>query len=235
MNKEILDQHFMIDNSLIKRIIGYSELKEKDVVLEIGPGKGVLTDKILEQARVIAVELDKDLYYELKDKYKENSNIRLINSNALKEILKWDFNKIVSNIPYSISEPLIIKILIKQPEIVVITTGINFKTYLEANKLLNMLYEYEIKEEVPKKSFYPSPNTESIVVKLKLKHTKESGLFKELLVQYDKKLKNALINIFNGKFTKNQVRDKISSFKSKNKSILNMPDEEIDSLTKIFC
>ena len=225
----------MVDKELIQNIIDYAELTEKDVVLEIGPGRGVLTDKILENSRVIAVELDKDLYYGLKDKYKGNSNIRLIHGNALKEILKWDFNKLVSNIPYSISEPLIIKILIKQPDIVVLTTGKTFKNHLETNKLLNKIYDYEIKKEVSKQAFYPPPKTESIIIKLKLKRDKEAELFKELLVQYDKKLKNALINIFDRKLTKNQVREKINSLESKDKSILNIQNKEIEFLAKTFC
>ncbi len=235
MKKELLDQHFMIDKNLVQRIIDYSELKEQDIVLEIGPGKGVLTDKLLEQSKVIAVELDKDLYYELKDKYKENENIRLIHGNGLKEIAKWNFNKIVSNIPYSISEPLIIKILIKQPEIVVLTTGKTFKKHLETNKLLNTVYKCEIEETISKDAFYPPPNTESIVIKLQLKKTKEAKFFRDLLVQYDKKLKNALISLMDGTLTKNQVREKVKSIESKNKSILSTSDEEIDVLIKTFC
>jgi len=231
--KENLDQHFMIDNELINRIVDYAELNKNDVVLEIGPGKGALTKKLIEKCFVIAIELDKELYNQLVEMF-EGKNIRITQGNALKKLSELEFNKIVSNIPYSISEPLLIKILIKQPELVVLTTGKKFIDYINNNELLKTIYDFEIKEIVQRTSFTPPPNTDSAVIKFQLKQDVTAKLFKSLLNQHDKKLKNALINIMHGKFTKRQVKEKIKNLESKNKSILNIQNKEIELIKTLF-
>lgn len=233
MEKQDLDQHYMIDNKLLKRIVNYANLKPNDIVLEIGAGKGALTKLLIKKCQVIAIELDNELYEELKKIQSENLFLR--QGNALDLVKDIHFNKIVANIPYSISEPLIKRILTKQPEEVVLTTGINFIDYIENNELLKLVYDYEIKEKVSKKSFYPQPNTESIILYLKIKNNKIALFFQDLLRQHDKKLKNALLRSFKESFTKNEVREKIRHIENKEKSILNINKKDLEEIKKLIC
>ena len=229
-----LDQHFMIDEKLINRLTDYAELKETDIVLEIGSGSGALTDKLVNKCKLISVEIDENLFNELKEKYQNTSNIDLINNNILNIIQNLKFNKIVANIPYNISEPLMEKILIAQPELIVLTTGENFVNYLENNKLVNLIYDIEIKEIVSKCAFKPAPRTKSSVIKFIKKTDELSLFFQEVLKQHDKKIKNALIKTLHGKLTKKQTRIKIEILDSKEKSILHCSDEDVEKITKLF-
>jgi len=237
MNKENLDQHFMINKKLVSRIVNYAELKKQDIILEIGPGKGALTELLIRKAFVYAAEIDEDLIKILNKKFYRqinNKKIRIIYGNALKIIKKLEFNKLVANIPYSISEPLLKQILIKQPNIVVLTTGKNFIEYLKNNELFNLISSFEVKEIVNKKEFFPEPKTESAVLKFILRQDKTSVFFQELIKQHDKKIKNALINVLQDKLTKNQVRNVIKDFVSKNKSILDIDNKDTKDLIKII-
>lgn len=234
MNKENLDQHFMINKELLNRIVDYAELKKQDTILEIGSGKGALTKLLIKKAFVYTVELDKQLVLLLKKKFNYSSKIKIIQANVLKVIKKIDFNKIVANIPYSISEPLLKQILIKQPKIVVLTTGKKFIEHLNTNVLFNIIYDFETKELVKKNDFFPQPRVESVVLKFKLKDDKIAIIFQDLLKQYDKKLKNALISYFQDKLSKNQVRKLIKDFDFKEKSILSLGNNQIKELKKIF-
>ena len=105
----MLDKHFMIDKELIKRIISYGSLGKEDVVLEIGSGTGNLTKELCKKCKVIAVEIDSELVKLLKEK--KLKNVEIIEGNILKLLGKLEFNKIVSNLPYNICEPLLNKLL----------------------------------------------------------------------------------------------------------------------------
>ncbi len=105
-----LGQHFLVDDSVADRIIDASCVGNSDRVLEVGPGKGVLTRRLLTRGNITwAVELDKKLYTNLSSEFADNKNIRLFHCNAL----KFDYNSItppyhvISNLPYSISVPLV--------------------------------------------------------------------------------------------------------------------------------
>ncbi|MBI3600875.1 MAG: ribosomal RNA small subunit methyltransferase A [Nitrospinae bacterium] len=109
-----LGQHFLIDESAAKKIVDSASLSADDTVIEIGPGAGILTSRLADIAkRVIAIEIDKKLCRLLQDRLSSCSNINIINSNAL----DYDYEdipeifKVVSNLPYSISTPLTIKLI----------------------------------------------------------------------------------------------------------------------------
>ena len=235
--KEKLDQHFMINQNLLDRIIDYAELSKQDIILEIGPGKGALTELLIKKAFVYAVEIDREMIQILNQKFnkiKNKNKIRIILGNALKIIKKLNFNKIVANIPYTISEPLLKQILIKHPEIVVLTVGEKFIDHLKNNELFNIVYNLEIKELVDKKDFFPVPKTNSMIVKFELKKDKMALFFQDLLKQYDKKIKNALQKYLKEKLTKNQVRDAIAPFTAKNKSIISIDNTDIMKLKQLI-
>ncbi len=226
-----LDQHFLVEEKVLQKITNNANLIQSDIVLEIGPGKGILTNLLVKNAKVLAVELDKTLFFELKKKFKDCKNIKLFNSNILNLIGKLNFNKIASNIPYSISEPLLKKILIKQPELVILCMGEKFVKYLEDNLLFNKIYSLDVLETISPNSFDPAPKVKSVLVKMKLKDDKDSAFFKELILQHDKKLKNSLMCLFKEKLTKNQVRKFTETLVSENKTILNADKIDIEKIS----
>jgi 16S rRNA (adenine1518-N6/adenine1519-N6)-dimethyltransferase len=113
MAKRHLGQVFLYDPSILRRIVQIAQLSEEDLVVEIGPGRGSLTKILAESAKnVIAIELDKRLFEELKVQFADYDNVQLIHEDALMypyENLP-DF-KVVANIPYYITTPIIFRLL----------------------------------------------------------------------------------------------------------------------------
>ena len=220
MEEITLDQHFMIDRSLIKRIISYSGLTDKDVVLEIGPGKGFLTKELVKKCKVIAVEKDEKFKEELANLAKISKNLEIIFGNALNLIKSLKFNKIISNIPYNISEPLLKQLFRKQPELAIITVSESFAEKLldKSSKIglqAQLFFNIEKLEVVERKAFLPRPKTDSAVIKLTPKReelTKVEKILKKFTLLNDKKTKNALMEaiIEALNLTKRQSREMIA-------------------------
>jgi len=104
------DQHILIDSSVLQRIVEYADLSSSDVVLEIGAGTGVLTEKLSERvSRVIAIEIDPGYVGVLNRRFRD-SNVEIVNGDALKVEFPA-FNKVVSNLPYSISSEITFRLL----------------------------------------------------------------------------------------------------------------------------
>ena len=109
-----LGQNFIIDKNTIKKIISVSELSKDDVLLEIGPGLGALTEEFVKVVRkVYAIEIDYRLCSYLKKKFSKYDNIEIINKDIL-EIKIPIHNKVVSNIPYTITGPILEKIFFRE-------------------------------------------------------------------------------------------------------------------------
>ena len=116
-----LGQNFLIDDKVIQDIVEASNIEKNDLVIEIGPGLGTLTSKLLERAgKVIAVELDKKMIAILQDRFRLYNNFNLINEDILKvdlnKLIKENISnlnsvKIVANLPYYITTPIIMKLL----------------------------------------------------------------------------------------------------------------------------
>ena len=107
-------QHFLVDGRTADRIVEFAGIGAGDTILEIGPGRGILTGRLLEKAgSVTAVEIDRDLVAELYNRFSGDSRLRLVEANILDIDLKTLFEdapgkiKVVSNIPYYISAPII--------------------------------------------------------------------------------------------------------------------------------
>tara|TARA_B100000575_G_scaffold293916_1_gene307023 strand:+ start:2079 stop:2798 length:720 start_codon:yes stop_codon:yes gene_type:complete len=179
--KKSLSQNFLIDNNISKKILKYTDIKGKKV-LEIGPGYGFLTDKILQKKpkKLILIEKDFNLTVYLKNKYKENKNIIIICA----DILKYDLNKfnnliVISNLPYNISTKVILylfnfsqniteMILMLQKEV---AQKFNYKIE-NMNKykfLTKIVSNYLICFDVSSNVFFPKPKVSSSVVKFKFK------------------------------------------------------------------
>ena len=180
------DQHFLTNERIAKQIVSFLEIKENESVLEIGSGKGILS-KYLDKADL--VELDKDLADELKIKF---PNHKLINKNVLK--LKLDYDKIIGNIPYSISEPLINKLMNSNFKLCILTVSEKFLEKGLLNLIIPNFLEIKTLIKIDKKEFSPIPRVNSKVIEIKKKElNNEEKLIKKIYIQSDKKLKN-LIN-----------------------------------------
>lgn len=173
-------QHFLVNSNLLKREIEYAEIKPSDTVLEIGAGLGTLTAALAEKAKkVFAIEKDQKLFNILRKRLSSFNNVELISGDALK--LEFPaVQKIVSNIPYSISSPLTFKILSSEYERAVLIYQLEFAKRLIAEpgtkdygRITIGVYckaDAELLERVPRKAFYPPPKVESAVILLRPKH-----------------------------------------------------------------
>ena len=142
--KKSLGQNFLIDKNIINKITSLKNIKNRNI-LEIGPGRGALTEKILEKnpKSLILIEKDYKLYEVLKMKYKNNSKVTLFNS----DILKIDLEKIIDiksivfgNLPYNISSQILVKL-------------IKFKNWPPKFTDLIFMFQKEVAEKIIGKSF----------------------------------------------------------------------------------
>jgi 23S rRNA (adenine-N6)-dimethyltransferase len=113
MEEKILlkySQNFLKSKNLVVKILELSSIGPQDLVLEIGPGKGIITEELARRAReVVAIEKDKDLFLFLKEKFKNNPKIKILNTDFLKfQLPKFPY-KIFSNIPFFITGEIIKK------------------------------------------------------------------------------------------------------------------------------
>ena len=113
--KKSLGQNFLIDKNIVRKIINLTEVENKNI-LEIGPGKGALTEELLlrKPKSLIIVEKDKNLVNELKNKFSSNKFIRIYNEDILKfnlENITTKNLKVFGNLPYNISSQILVKIL----------------------------------------------------------------------------------------------------------------------------
>ncbi len=180
-------QNFLIDTRVLERIIDASGVTKDDMVLEIGPGIGTMTQYLCENARkVIAVEIDKNLIPILADTLSEYDNVRVINE----DILKVDINKLVNeendgkpikviaNLPYYITTPIIMGLFESHVPIESITimvqkevadrmqVGPGTKDYGALSLAVQYYAEPKIVANVPANCFMPRPNVGSAVIKL---------------------------------------------------------------------
>ncbi len=189
-----LDQHFVIDKNILERVTKLAKITKNDVILEIGAGTGNLTKFLLKKAgQVHAIELDKTLLPELK-KIKD-SKLKIIPGNALTTKFP-EFNKIAANVPYSISEPLIQKLIYNNFKLGVLLLPEKFVKKITSKNtklsfIANIFFEIYPDIEVPPECFSPKPRVLSRIILLKPRKIDEP-VFADFLKQKNKKVKNAL-------------------------------------------
>ena len=221
-----LGQNFLIDEQVIEKIVNASEITKEDCVIEIGPGLGTLTKELLEKAgKVISIELDKKMITILKDRFALYDNFELINNDVLQVDLKniiltekekgLKNVKVVANLPYYITTPIIMKLLEEKLDLESITVMVQkevadrliaIPSDKETGAITYSVYYYAKGEEileVPKESFIPEPEVTSKVIKLNIR--KEAPvkvkspevmfrIIKCAFMQRRKTLLNALVN-----------------------------------------
>jgi 16S rRNA (adenine1518-N6/adenine1519-N6)-dimethyltransferase len=178
--KKELGQHFLVDENILGVIGRLAELGEDDVVLEIGPGLGVLTAYLADRVRTVhAVELDETLAPQLRARLGERTNVDLHFGDALRLDLRAaapDATKLVANLPYNVATPLIVESLDGLPEIqlwcVMVQREVadrffaepSTKAYGAVSVLIQLVAERSGFHPVSRNVFRPRPNVESAIV-----------------------------------------------------------------------
>jgi len=171
-------QNFLVNARIADFIIQRAALSPEDTVLEIGPGKGILTARLLEKCKVYAIEIDKELCDYLQATFSKDVNeghLELICGDALKVDFP-NFTKVVANIPYHISSPLLFKILEYEFERGILMLQYEFAERLVAKpgtkkygRLSVMMYyngEARILKRVKRGNFRPVPKVDSAIVEI---------------------------------------------------------------------
>lgn len=234
-------QNFLIDTHVLDKIIRAAGVTKEDMVLEIGPGIGTMTQCLAEAAgRVVAVEIDSNLIPILKDTLKDYDNITVINEDILKVDIKKlaeQYNggrpiKVVANLPYYITTPIIMGLFESEVPIDNITvmvqkevadrmqTGPGSKDYGALSLAVQYYAEPYIVANVPPNCFIPRPNVGSAVIRL-TRHqkppveVKDRGLMFRLIRasfnQRRKTLQNGLNNSSELHYSKEQIARAIES------------------------
>jgi len=243
------DQFFLTDENIIRKVVEFAGLSRDDIVLEIGAGVGNLTFELAKHAgRVISFEIDKRFKPFLKSLPK---NVELRYENAWDYVQlhgkfrkRKEYNKIVSNLPYSFVEQFLHNLTFLEYNKVILIIPVKIVSKIDTNPIFGSFFKTRILLKVAKEKFYPVPRTNSAVIELiKLPDplvSKNLGLF---LRQYiyqreDKLVKNSLVEglidytrlVYSTKLTKNQARAKIIASKIDKRLIENRPGNEIYSL-----
>jgi 16S rRNA (adenine1518-N6/adenine1519-N6)-dimethyltransferase len=180
-----LGQNFLHDANQLRRIVAAADLTKADKVLEIGPGLGPLTERLLEQAgEVLAIEKDARLVEALQQRFQTDSGptsvLRLLHDDALeylkREARDWSEWKLVANLPYSVASPILVELALagRGPQRIVATLQIEVAKRLLARPgapdygLLTLLvqldYEPQAWFKIPASCFFPKPDVDSACV-----------------------------------------------------------------------
>lgn len=222
-----LGQNFLINQNVVDKIVESSNISKEDLVIEIGPGLGTLTKELLERAgKVICIELDQKMIKILLDRFSLYDNFEIIHEDVLKvrlnKIIKEEKEKngfktakIVANLPYYITTPIIMKLLEDRLDLESITVMVQKEVAdrliaipgeKETGAITYSVYYYATSEgilEVPNDSFIPEPEVNSKVIKLTIRkeppvEVKSRGvmfkIIKSAFMQRRKTLLNALTN-----------------------------------------
>lgn len=188
--KKRLGQNFLTDKNTANRLISEAKLfRNRDEILEIGSGLGALTFLLVQNAKkVYAIEYDIKLYNFLKEYTSNIENLDLIYGNFLKIEIPF-YNKVVSNIPYTMTGPIISKFFLMEeiPEVYIIieeslakriVAKPNDKNYSRLSVSVNTFVKPTIIKEVPPHCFYPVPKIKLAMIKL-IPHQKIDNFFKD--------------------------------------------------------
>lgn len=231
-----LGQNFLISEEVVNKIVDCSQITKEDLVIEIGPGLGTLTKLLLDKAgKVICIELDTNMLKILEDRFSLYNNFELINNDVLKVDLKNIIEKekikgniknakIVANLPYYITTPIIMKLLEEELELESITVMIQKEV---ADRLIAIpgskntgaitysVYYYATSEdilEVPNNSFIPEPEVTSKVIKLNIRKQPiinpkdKEKMFKVIKCAFMQKRKTLLNSLTNSKIFENKAQ-----------------------------
>ena len=244
------DQHLLNSKNTLLLESTLANIKKTDIVFEIGPADGRLSRFLLQKSpkKLISVEMDENFTEKLEELKKEYENFEYIIGDGLLELKKHDFNKLVSNIPYSITEPLYTKILEMKIPFVILLHGISFYEQI-LNKeskwhyFVNSSYDVELVNHIAGNAFTPKAKTMSVLLLLQLKKkiTKKDEFYQNLFSKSKRNTKNALqfTLVDTYAMTKKEAKEIIEKLELSNrcseKNLENLSNEEFTRITtKIF-
>lgn len=251
--KKRLGQNFLIDSALIEELISCANVTKQDIVLEVGAGLGFLTKPISRICKsCIAVEVDPKLVKILREELNGLGNVDLIKGDVLQVSIPT-FDKVVSTPPYSISSPLLFWLLNKRFKCAVLTFQKGFAERLVAvvgskkygRLTVNAYYraEIELLSPVPRRMFYPPPDVDSLIIRLKprkkppfLVDDKRTffELSRTLFTQRNKKVRNAITPFLNIRGIKGEERKHLAdSLPFRDKRVRELAPEDFGSLSNI--
>lgn len=216
-------QNFLIDDNILENIVEVSNISKSDLVIEIGPGLGNLTEYVINKAGyMLLVEIDNKMIQILNDRFKEKDNYSLLNDDVLKinldkkveEIekklnLKFNKIKVVANLPYYITTPILFKLLQDESRIDSITVMVQkevaermvARSKTKDYGILTLMVEYlsdaNIEFIVPKDSFIPAPNVTSAIISLRKNkkfRVNDEKIFFDLIHKSFAKRRKTMIN-----------------------------------------
>ncbi len=186
--RKSLGQNFLVDSNILDKIVRVADLDRETGVIEIGAGLGALTEKLVEHAgRVVAIEIDRELVNILEARFAEEERVVIVNQDilqiALERIIEQELSqfkkiKVVANLPYYITSPIIIKLLSEESKFDSITIMVQkevgerltakpgCKEYGSLTAYVNYYATAEIAFSVSRHVFLPKPQVDSAVVQL---------------------------------------------------------------------
>tara|TARA_Y100000590_G_scaffold469454_2_gene657105 strand:- start:290 stop:1057 length:768 start_codon:yes stop_codon:yes gene_type:complete len=230
--KKSLGQNFLIDKNISNKIINLVNSYNKKNIIEIGPGKGALTNIIINKnpLSLTLIEKDNDLYNNLLIEYKKHKSVKIYN----KDVLNFDFSKIpkpkiiIGNLPYNISIKLIINLLkniheyeeiiiMIQKEVAIKMNYKNTKKMNRLNILTSLFCDYKIEFHISKNVFFPKPKVNSSIVRLVPKEKNEYDFkkienFTKMLFRYKRK---KIINVISKEQLKFIKKNKYNDIEKK--------------------
>ena len=257
-----LGQNFLIDGNIVKNIVEKSGITDEDIVLEIGPGFGTLTEELaLNAKKVIAIEKDNRLMEVLDYTLQNYDNVKIINEDFLKIDLEKIFIeeaegrklKVVANLPYYITTPILERIIENKKYFSTISVMVqeevarrvvalpNNKDYGSLTLYLEYNCEKEILMKVPRTVFMPSPKVDSAILYLKLVErdldVDEDYLFKFIRSGFTKRRKNIMNSLSKGfvNISKEELKEILSSLElSNNLRAENLSLQDYINITKKY-
>ncbi len=229
-------QNFLIDENVVNGIIEQAQVSRNDLVIEIGPGLGTLTSSLLDCAgKVICIELDTNMLKILNDRFGLYNNFELINNDVLKvdlhNLISKNSNfkkvKVVANLPYYITTPIIMKLLEDKLNLTSITVMVQKEVAERLTETpggkntgsitysINYYTNAKTILEVPKTSFIPSPKVDSSVIKLdvldtpKIKVLNEEIFFKIVKCAFMQKRKTLINSLSNSGISNKEILENI--------------------------
>jgi len=211
-------QNFLKSPKLVEKLVRLAKIRSNDLVYEIGPGKGIITDQLLRTgARVVAIEKDERLFQKIKQKFQRDSRIKIFYGDFLKwNLPKRERYKIFSNIPFNLTAQIIGKItsavnppeesyLIIQEEAAKRFAGLPYSKEKQYSLLLKPWFEMRILYRFKATDFYPVPKVNIVLLKIRkrekpLVEKKNSQLYRDFIVygfnHWKPSLKKGLKKIF---------------------------------------
>jgi 16S rRNA (adenine1518-N6/adenine1519-N6)-dimethyltransferase len=259
--KKHLGQNFLTDQNIVKKIISISKVSQNDVVLEIGSGLGIITEDLVKSAKkVYAIEIDYRLCSYLNDKFSIYDNIEIIHGDILKIEIP-NHNKVISNIPYTITGPIFEKIFFKINSpigILTIEKSIadrifltkDYKFFSRISISVNSFMRPVSKSNISRKSFYPIPKIALSLIRIIPRDDMNPFLSEKVSIDYflnfiagimpykNKNIANA-INLYfktqkNNQYSKEDILIILHENNYENNKVFTFENNEFTEISKLF-